>query len=113
MQSTHLFIRFPAFLAQDYGKGPNPQLIYRKSGYEYLAREFPELDYITGCVIIPDDGVREDLSVTKQSYRDLAERLFDDEEAEVLEREAGARALQVLHQPPRRRHQDVHRRRGG
>lgn len=35
-----------------WGQGPNPQLIYQEDGYEYLARDFPELSYIESCQIL-------------------------------------------------------------
>jgi len=33
------------------GEGPDPQEIYPEDGYEYLARDFPKMDYIESCVI--------------------------------------------------------------
>jgi cyclophilin family peptidyl-prolyl cis-trans isomerase len=38
-----------------WGKGPDPQKIYEKSGYEYLEREFPKLDYIETCHIVEEE----------------------------------------------------------
>lgn len=35
-----------------WGKGPNPQLIYKQDGYNYLAREFPDMSYIQECNIV-------------------------------------------------------------
>ena len=34
-----------------WGKGPDPQKIYGE-GYGYLAREFPELDYLETCRVV-------------------------------------------------------------
>lgn len=34
-----------------WGTGPNAQKIHLDDGYEYLSREFPELDYIESCVV--------------------------------------------------------------
>jgi peptidyl-prolyl cis-trans isomerase A (cyclophilin A) len=39
-----------------WGQGPDPQLIYQKDGYEYLKREFPEMDYIETCRIVVSKG---------------------------------------------------------
>lgn len=33
------------------GEGPESQKIYQADGYEYLAREFPKIDFIEQCVI--------------------------------------------------------------
>ena len=44
-----------------WGQGPNPQKIYPQDGYEYLQKEFPELDYIKTCVILDGAGVEEEL----------------------------------------------------
>ena len=35
-----------------WGAGPDPQKIYPEGGYDYLAREFPELDYLEKCEIM-------------------------------------------------------------
>ena len=35
-----------------WGKGPDPQKVYRRDGYEYLAREFPELAYYEFCRVV-------------------------------------------------------------
>lgn len=69
---------------QKYGNGPNPQIIYQEDGYKYLEKDFPELDYITGCVIVPDDEVKKDPLVTQQSYKKLAGRILVDEDEEEL-----------------------------
>mmetsp|Transcript_23002 Transcript_23002/g.49918 ORF Transcript_23002/g.49918 Transcript_23002/m.49918 type:complete len:330 (-) Transcript_23002:175-1164(-) len=34
-----------------WGSGPDTQRIHTDDGYEYLSREFPELDYIESCVV--------------------------------------------------------------
>ena len=44
-----------------WGQGPDPQKIYPKDGYEYLKREFPDLDYIESCDIVGESGVEEEL----------------------------------------------------
>lgn len=36
------------------GKAPDKHRIYEKDGYKYLEKEYPDIDYIKGCVIIPD-----------------------------------------------------------
>ena len=36
-----------------WGTGPDPQLIYKQNGYEYLAKQFPEMSYIRQCKILP------------------------------------------------------------
>jgi peptidyl-prolyl cis-trans isomerase A (cyclophilin A) len=35
-----------------WGEGPDSSKIYEQDGYEYLEREFPELDYLGTCVIV-------------------------------------------------------------
>uniref|UniRef100_A0A6U5JRM1 PPIase cyclophilin-type domain-containing protein n=1 Tax=Corethron hystrix TaxID=216773 RepID=A0A6U5JRM1_9STRA len=35
-----------------HGEGPSPQLIYADDGYDYLKRNFPELDYIETCTVL-------------------------------------------------------------
>jgi len=35
------------------GEGPYPDKIYESDGYEYLERDYPEMDYIKSCIIIP------------------------------------------------------------
>ncbi|KAL3919932.1 MAG: hypothetical protein SGARI_007073 [Bacillariaceae sp.] len=44
-----------------WGNGPSSQKIYPKDGYEYLQKEFPELDYLETCVIVDGAGVEEEL----------------------------------------------------
>ena len=46
-----------------WGKGPNPQLIYQQDGYDYLAKEFPDMSYIQQCNIVSRfiDGEEEEL----------------------------------------------------
>jgi len=45
-----------------WGKGPNPQLIYKEDGYdEYLANDFPEMSYIHDCKILDVDVEEEEL----------------------------------------------------
>merc|ERR1719409_1573187 len=41
-----------------WGKGPDPQKVYGE-GYGYLAREFPELDYLETCVVVGDEAAAE------------------------------------------------------
>ena len=74
-------------LWQDYGNGPNPQKIYKKDGYDtYLKNEFPKMDYITGCVIIPNDYDydKKEENGKQPSYEELAARIFVDEDEEEL-----------------------------
>lgn len=43
-----------------FGKGPDPQKIYLKDGYDYLKREFPAISYINSCEIMsPKSKTRE------------------------------------------------------
>ena len=44
-----------------WGKGPDPEAIYEEDGYEYLADEFPDLDYIERCYIVDEDDVGDEL----------------------------------------------------
>jgi len=45
-----------------WGKGPDPQLMYKKDGYEYLKKKFPQMDYIDTCRIVRgDDEAEEEL----------------------------------------------------
>jgi cyclophilin family peptidyl-prolyl cis-trans isomerase len=44
-----------------WGKGPSSQKIYPKDGYDYLKKEFPELDYVETCAIVDGSGVEEEL----------------------------------------------------
>jgi len=37
-----------------WGDGPDPQKIYRSDGYDYLNREFPDMDYIQECEIVQE-----------------------------------------------------------
>eukprot|EP00401_Gymnodinium_catenatum_P009078 CAMPEP_0117538606 /NCGR_PEP_ID=MMETSP0784-20121206/42564_1 /TAXON_ID=39447 /ORGANISM="" /LENGTH=291 /DNA_ID=CAMNT_0005335223 /DNA_START=3 /DNA_END=878 /DNA_ORIENTATION=+ len=37
-----------------WGKGPDPQKIFAPDGYEYLRRDFPQLDYLERCYLAPD-----------------------------------------------------------
>jgi cyclophilin family peptidyl-prolyl cis-trans isomerase len=37
-----------------WGKGPDSSKIYEVDGYDYLEREFPELDYLGTCTIVHD-----------------------------------------------------------
>jgi len=74
-------------MAPDYGNGPNPQKIYKKDGYDtYLKNEFPKMDYITGCVIIPNDYDydKKEENGKQPSYEELAARIFVDEDEEEL-----------------------------
>mmetsp|Transcript_5801 Transcript_5801/g.14483 ORF Transcript_5801/g.14483 Transcript_5801/m.14483 type:complete len:343 (+) Transcript_5801:99-1127(+) len=67
---------------EPYGNGPDPQKIYMEDGYEYLERDFPELEYIEGCAIIPDADAN-DSAVTGLSYDELAEYVFNTEGEEL------------------------------
>jgi cyclophilin family peptidyl-prolyl cis-trans isomerase len=45
-----------------WGEGPSPSKIYEEDGYDYLAKEFPKLSYITNCRIVADGtGEEEEL----------------------------------------------------
>lgn len=70
------------FFFFQWGKGPDPQNIYPKNGYEYLEKNFPELDYIKGCAIIPEADVNNP-SVRGMSYEELAHYVFQDVEEEL------------------------------
>ena len=35
--------------------GPDSQLIYEENGYDYLAQNFPNLDYIDRCYIVEEE----------------------------------------------------------
>lgn len=59
-----------------WGKGPNPQRMYEADGYDYLAREFPALDYINGCVIVPDDRSND---AEFARYDDVARYVFGED----------------------------------
>eukprot|EP00957_Ditylum_brightwellii_P178894 13626847-Ditylum_brightwellii.AAC.1 len=37
-----------------WGEGPDPQRIYVEDGYEYLKREFPQLDYLGLCYVVEE-----------------------------------------------------------
>ena len=57
--------------------------MYEQGGYEYLKKEFPKMDYIKGCVIIPDDELNNP-EITKLNYEELAEIFVRDiDEAEL------------------------------
>jgi len=66
---------------EPWGKGPDPQKIYKADGYEYLEEEFPELDYIRGCAIVPDDDMN-DSYIATLSYDELVSYVYEDEEKE-------------------------------
>jgi len=51
--------------------------MYEQGGYEYLKKEFPKMDYLKGCVIIPDDELNNP-EITKLSYEELAELFVRD-----------------------------------
>ena len=38
-----------------YQKGPDSEKIYDVDGYEYLAKNFPKLDYIERCYIVEEE----------------------------------------------------------
>jgi peptidyl-prolyl cis-trans isomerase A (cyclophilin A) len=44
-----------------WGKGPDPQLIYQKDGYEYLKQNFPQMDYMDTCRIVDGQTLEEEL----------------------------------------------------
>ncbi|EJK53447.1 hypothetical protein THAOC_27122, partial [Thalassiosira oceanica] len=37
-----------------WGEGPESSRIYQDDGYEYLAENFPELDYISKCYVVDE-----------------------------------------------------------
>lgn len=39
------------------GKGPHPAKIYPENGYEFLAENFPRLDYIEECIVVEDSPI--------------------------------------------------------
>lgn len=43
-----------------WGTGPDPGKIYQKSGYQYLEREFPKVDYIETCHIMEEEDDNDD-----------------------------------------------------
>jgi cyclophilin family peptidyl-prolyl cis-trans isomerase len=43
-----------------WGQGPDPQKIYKEDGYEYLAKQFPRMDYMTECRIVSVDNEEEE-----------------------------------------------------
>jgi peptidyl-prolyl cis-trans isomerase A (cyclophilin A) len=43
-----------------WGQGPDPQKIYKKDGYKYLAKQFPSMNYLTECRIVSVDKEGED-----------------------------------------------------
>ena len=57
--------------------------MYKKDGYEYLEKDFPKIDYITGCAIVPEDDL-DNPDILALSYDELAKYVFEDEEAEEL-----------------------------
>lgn len=65
-----------------FGDGPDPQLIYEEDGYEYLKKDFPKMDYIRGCAIVPDDDLN-DPSIATLSYDGLAKYLLKLDEDEL------------------------------
>jgi peptidyl-prolyl cis-trans isomerase A (cyclophilin A) len=42
-----------------WGQGPDPQLIYKEDGYEYLQKKFPNMDYIEACQIVEENEKEE------------------------------------------------------
>jgi len=60
-----------------WGKGPDPQHIYPKDGYDYLQKNFPELDYIRGCAIVPEADLNSPI-VLGLTYMELAKYVFKD-----------------------------------
>ena len=50
-----------------WGSGPESQRIYAE-GYEYLAKDFPELDYIDTCRVVPAEeaAVRADQTANSE-----------------------------------------------
>ena len=57
--------------------------MYKNDGYEYLQNDFPKLDYIRGCAIVPETDWN-DPAILSLGYDELAKHVFDDEEAEEL-----------------------------
>lgn len=41
------------------GEGPDAGQIYAEDGYEYLEREFPNMDYINSCVVVGEEDNEE------------------------------------------------------
>lgn len=57
-----------------WGNGPDPQKIYEEDGYDYLRKDFPDMSYIRGCVIIADDDMNdEDDPLMRKNYDELAD----------------------------------------
>eukprot|EP00578_Thalassiosira_sp_NH16_P014189 CAMPEP_0181109366 /NCGR_PEP_ID=MMETSP1071-20121207/18137_1 /TAXON_ID=35127 /ORGANISM="Thalassiosira sp., Strain NH16" /LENGTH=312 /DNA_ID=CAMNT_0023193055 /DNA_START=26 /DNA_END=964 /DNA_ORIENTATION=- len=42
-----------------WGEGPDSSRIYEVDGYDYLAEEFPKLDYMNRCYIVDEEGLVE------------------------------------------------------
>jgi hypothetical protein len=56
--------------------------MYEEDGYEYLKKDFPKMDHIRGCAIVPDDDLN-DPNITNLSYDELAKYLFKGDEGEL------------------------------
>jgi len=67
-----------------WGNGPDPQRIYEQDGYEYLAEEFPEMDYIKGCAIVPDELANDAEFLQTAGYDDVARHAFGEDHVEEL-----------------------------
>ena len=37
-----------------YGEGPEPTRIYEEDGYDYLAKDFPDLNYLDTCYVVAE-----------------------------------------------------------
>lgn len=53
-----------------HGEGPDPNKIYESDGYEYLEREYPEMDYIKACAILPFED-NYDMDLMKLSFEGI------------------------------------------
>ena len=47
------------FLPWCHPSGPDSSRIYEVDGYDYLAEEFPKLDYMNRCYIVDEEGLVE------------------------------------------------------
>jgi len=63
-----------------WGKGPEPHKIYEEGGYDtYLAQDFPDLDYMVGCAIVPDDKLRDEAFMALP-YKEIAKIVLGEQE---------------------------------
>lgn len=56
--------------------------MYKEDGYEYLKRDFPKLDYVKGCAIIPENDLDNPV-ITAMGYDELANYVFGEDEEEL------------------------------